>query len=97
MKRTELMARAGGEQGVCREPGVGTDAEMGPSSPAATGRYRPLPGVLAIVRGWTARKARRARRGFGAGRCQNGMDCYEKTQPETHLLRVQAAFLQSGG
>ncbi|MGN9821994.1 hypothetical protein ACTMUQ_42805 [Streptomyces sp. SD11] len=43
------MAGVGGEQGVCRESGVGTDAEMGPSSPAATNRFRPLPGVLARV------------------------------------------------
>ncbi|MFH8470618.1 hypothetical protein [Streptomyces sp. NPDC017991] len=38
-----------------------------------------------------------ARRGFAAGRYQKVMDCYEKTRPETHLLRVQAAFLQSPG
>ncbi|MFZ3562873.1 hypothetical protein ACOKM5_43860 [Streptomyces sp. BH097] len=35
-----------------------------------------------------------ARRDFDAGRYQSVLDRYEDTHPETHLLRVQSAFLQ---
>ncbi|MFD3757975.1 hypothetical protein [Streptomyces sp. NPDC058622] len=36
----------------------------------------------------------RAVRDFDAGRHQKVMDRYEATHPDTHLLRVQTAFLQ---
>ncbi|MFE5675509.1 hypothetical protein ACFQ7B_05140 [Streptomyces erythrochromogenes] len=34
---------------------------------------------------------------FGRGHWQKVLDRYEATHPETHLLRVQTAFLQPAG
>ncbi|MGW9068588.1 hypothetical protein ACWGQT_03970 [Streptomyces yangpuensis] len=39
----------------------------------------------------------KARRHFGRGHWQKVLDRYEATHPETHLLRVQTAFLQPAG
>lgn len=38
----------------------------------------------------------RARTLFAAGRYAKVLERYEETHPETHLLRVQAAFLHTG-
>lgn len=35
-----------------------------------------------------------ARRDYDDGRWQKVLDAYEETHPDTHLLRVQNAFLQ---
>ncbi|MEV4442561.1 hypothetical protein AB0K09_26840 [Streptomyces sp. NPDC049577] len=35
-----------------------------------------------------------AREDFAAGRWQQVLDRYEDTSPDTHLLRVQTAFLK---
>ncbi|MCG8970279.1 hypothetical protein [Streptomyces sp. CL12-4] len=42
-------------------------------------------------------KEEQARRHYEAGRYQKVLDLYEEASPETHLLRVQAAFLQFPG
>ncbi|WP_221357725.1 hypothetical protein [Streptomyces beigongshangae] len=98
------LHRSDGSTQTTRAPAVWTLAHRGYSGSGrldvwvyATKRDALREGAfLAIACGLDGEKDQ-ARRDFEAGRYQKVMDCYEKTYPETHLLRVQAAFLQSLG
>ncbi|MFC1428506.1 hypothetical protein ACEZCY_35630 [Streptacidiphilus sp. N1-12] len=93
--------RHGGAVEITRDPAVWTLAHRGYCGSGRldvwvypTQKDALYEGARLAVAAALEEEAPRVSELFEAGRYQEVLDFYEATHPETHLLRVQAAFLQ---